>query len=181
MLQTWCLDPLLNWPNEYLKCDINLGLSAGPLDKLPLIYSDNLAHQTIDSLSEWYLHKVSVTPIAKGITARYTDKSVMQSMDGDISIIFEISRNSSFYKNVFSIPILGMFLLYFFHKENNIIFLFFYIPLYFLRSLSSFNNSIIFIKRLSSWCINIGGHFNFNVRTHVPNQTCTHCLCARFK
>ena len=122
LLQTWCLDPLLNWPNEYLKCDINLGLSPGPFDKLPLIYSDNLAHQIVGSLSEWHLHKVSVTPIGKGITARYTDNSVIQSMDGDISIIFEISRNSSFYKNVFSIPILGTFvyfiLFFFFLKEN---------------------------------------------------------------
>lgn len=68
---------------------------------------DKLPHKNVDSLSEWNLHKISVNPIIKGTFARFTDKDIMQSMDGDVSIIFEISRNGAFYKNVFSVPILG--------------------------------------------------------------------------
>ncbi|XP_065367779.1 acetylcholine receptor subunit beta-type acr-3 [Calliphora vicina] len=106
-LTTWCINPERNWPNEQLKCDIDLGLAAEPLEKLPLIYKDKMAHINVDSLSEWRLHRVAVNPIVKGIMARFTDKDIIQTMDGDISIIFEISRNSAFYKNVFSMPILA--------------------------------------------------------------------------
>ncbi|KAM7342262.1 neuronal acetylcholine receptor subunit NtR [Cochliomyia hominivorax] len=108
ILTTWCINRDQNWPNEHLKCDINFGLAAGPLEKLPLIYSDTKEpHEAVDSLTEWHLHKISVNPIAKGLMARYSDKDIIQTMDGDISLIFEISRNSTFYKNVFSVPILA--------------------------------------------------------------------------
>ncbi|XP_037822468.1 neuronal acetylcholine receptor subunit beta-4 [Lucilia sericata] len=107
ILTTWCVNAEENWPNEHLKCEIEFGLESGPLEKLPLIYKDKMPHDNVDSLSEWHLHRISVNPIVKGMIARFTDKDIIQSMDGDISIIFEISRNSTFYKNVFSVPILA--------------------------------------------------------------------------
>lgn len=169
ILTTWCINPQENWPNEHLECDISFGLEAGPLQKLPLIYDDKRYHDTVDSLSEWHLHKISVNPIEKGIMARFSDKDIVQTMDGDISLIFEISRNSMFYKSVFSVPILGKELgIYIESYDFNIIF----------YSLSNFNNFIVFAKRLSSWCPDIGGDFNFNVGFNVYNQTCSYTLCS---
>lgn len=108
ILTTWCVNPEQNWPNEHLKCEIDFGLEPEPLTVMPLIYKDKLMHDSVDSLSEWHLHKISVKLINEGTSARFTDKEMLQTMDGDVSLIFEISRNSAFYKNVFSVPILGM-------------------------------------------------------------------------
>ncbi|XP_073847024.1 neuronal acetylcholine receptor subunit NtR [Musca autumnalis] len=106
-ITTWCPNPFENWPNEQLSCDIVLGLDQGPLESLPLNYNTTWSHPRIDSLSEWTLREIHVTSVASGATMRYTDKQILQAMDGDVAIVFDISRNGRFYRNVFSMPILA--------------------------------------------------------------------------
>lgn len=109
LITSWCPNPLENWPNEHLDCDIILGLDQGPLDSLPLVYKGKWKHPKIDSLSEWTLHEIGVRTVASGMQTRFTDKQILQAMDGDIVVEFDISRNNHFYRNVFSMPILGKY------------------------------------------------------------------------
>ncbi|XP_061401757.1 neuronal acetylcholine receptor subunit beta-4 [Musca vetustissima] len=106
-ITTWCPNPFEDWPNEELSCDIVVGLDQGPLQRLTLNYNDTWKHPPIDSLSEWTLRGIHVTSVASGANMRYTDKQILQAMDGDIAIEFFIVRNSGFYRNVFSMPILA--------------------------------------------------------------------------
>ncbi|XP_013119601.2 uncharacterized protein LOC106096405 isoform X2 [Stomoxys calcitrans] len=106
VFSSWCPNAMKNWPNEHLLCDVIFGLDPGPLGTLDLIYDGHWAHPKIETLSEWTLKAITVSTVDNANNMRYTDKKVLQSMVGDIAIEFEIARNSRFYKNVFSMPIL---------------------------------------------------------------------------
>ncbi|XP_005187051.2 uncharacterized protein LOC101893266 [Musca domestica] len=106
-ISTWCPNPYENWPNEELTCDIVFGLDQGPLESLTLSYNGTWSHPVINSLSEWSLREIRVTPVAGGANMRYTDKQILQAMDGDVALEFAIARNGRFYRNVFSMPILA--------------------------------------------------------------------------
>lgn len=111
-MHTWCPNPLQNWPNELLNCELALGVSTENLQRLKLVYDRQspLSKTPISTLTEWSFKQIAVTSIENSVLARYTNAGIIQSRNGDISIIFEITRNSSFYQNVFIMPIVGKYL-----------------------------------------------------------------------
>uniref|UniRef100_A0A1B0G7M4 Neurotransmitter-gated ion-channel ligand-binding domain-containing protein n=1 Tax=Glossina morsitans morsitans TaxID=37546 RepID=A0A1B0G7M4_GLOMM len=109
VMHTWCPNPLQNWPNELLNCELALGVSTENLQRLKLVYDRQspLSKTPISTLTEWSFKQIAVTSIENSVLARYTNAGIIQSRNGDISIIFEITRNSSFYQNVFIMPIVA--------------------------------------------------------------------------
>uniref|UniRef100_A0A1A9V5D9 Neurotransmitter-gated ion-channel ligand-binding domain-containing protein n=1 Tax=Glossina austeni TaxID=7395 RepID=A0A1A9V5D9_GLOAU len=109
VMHTWCPNPLQNWPNELLNCELALGVSTENLQRLKLVYDRQspLSKTPISALTEWSFKQIAVTSIENSVLARYTNAGIIQSRNGDISIIFEITRNSSFYQNVFIMPIVA--------------------------------------------------------------------------
>ncbi|KAL9919377.1 neuronal acetylcholine receptor subunit NtR [Glossina fuscipes fuscipes] len=109
VMHTWCPNPLQNWPNELLNCELALGVSTENLQRLKLVYDRQspLSKTPISVLTEWSFKQIAVTSIENSVLARYTNAGIIQSRNGDISVIFEITRNSSFYQNVFIMPIVA--------------------------------------------------------------------------
>uniref|UniRef100_A0A1A9ZGK1 Neurotransmitter-gated ion-channel ligand-binding domain-containing protein n=1 Tax=Glossina pallidipes TaxID=7398 RepID=A0A1A9ZGK1_GLOPL len=109
VMHTWCPNPLQNWPNELLNCELALGVSTENLQRLKLVYDRQspLSKTPISALTEWSFKQIAVTSIENSVLARYTNAGIIQSRNGDISVIFEITRNSSFYQNVFIMPIVA--------------------------------------------------------------------------
>uniref|UniRef100_A0A1A9WIU0 Neurotransmitter-gated ion-channel ligand-binding domain-containing protein n=1 Tax=Glossina brevipalpis TaxID=37001 RepID=A0A1A9WIU0_9MUSC len=109
VMYTWCPNPLQNWPNELLNCELALGVSSENLQRLKLVYDREspLSKTPISTLTEWSFKQISVTNIENSVLARYTKAGIIQSRNGDVSVMFEIIRNSNFYQNVFIMPIVA--------------------------------------------------------------------------
>lgn len=87
-----------------------LGLEQDSWDNIPLVMVDRLWMENVNPLTEWRLNKLSFKTVNNGVIARYTPAGILSTMTGDMSIIMEISRNSHYYRNVFTMPVLSMFL-----------------------------------------------------------------------
>uniref|UniRef100_A0A0K8UNT0 Uncharacterized protein n=1 Tax=Bactrocera latifrons TaxID=174628 RepID=A0A0K8UNT0_BACLA len=113
---TWCVDTKQNWPHERLNCGLILGIeSFSPRTREPItLQYDNtmpLPVEPFSMLSEWHFRQISISQIvnAASNTSRYDTQAIAQSMNGDISLDFTIERNGAFYRNVYTMPILGSY------------------------------------------------------------------------
>ncbi|KAH8290831.1 hypothetical protein KR054_006303 [Drosophila jambulina] len=129
-LTSWCVDSARNWPKERVTCDIELGLVGQEGDNqgnLALIYDQKHSpvapNEHVNTPSGWTFLDISVVQVGNDSANRYTQKSTLQTMAGDVAIEFTIQRNSSFYMTVFYVPLIGrryLILNYYFHYINTL-------------------------------------------------------------
>ncbi|XP_020800363.1 neuronal acetylcholine receptor subunit alpha-3 [Drosophila serrata] len=113
-LTSWCVDSARNWPKERVTCDIELGLIGQKGDNqvnLALIYDQKHSpvapNEHVNTPSGWTFLDISVVQVGNDSVNRYTQKSMLQTMAGDVAIEFTIQRNSSFYMTVFYVPLIA--------------------------------------------------------------------------
>lgn len=113
-LTSWCVDSARNWPKERVTCDIELGLigqEGNDQGNLALIYDQKRSpvapNEHVNTPSGWTFLDISVVQVGNDSANRYTQKSMLQTMAGDVAIEFTIQRNSSFYMTVFYLPLIG--------------------------------------------------------------------------
>ncbi|CAD7012792.1 unnamed protein product [Ceratitis capitata] len=111
---TWCVDAKHNWPHERLNCGLLMGLetfSPHKHEPITLKYDNTvpLPVEPFNMLSEWHFRQLSIAEIVSNDdkTSRYSAKAIARTINGDLSLGFTIERNSGFYRNVFTMPILA--------------------------------------------------------------------------
>lgn len=175
---TWCVDTKRNWPHERLNCELILGIeSFSPRTREPIILEcDNskpLSVELYNMLSEWHFKQISIWQIVNEAnnTSRYNKQAIAQSMSGDISFDFIIERNGAFYRNVYTMPILGSYAVR--YGANQV---FQNMAVVFLCSLWDVAGFVFLAARLSTRWSNIGGVPRHLHGCDVRHEACTHHL-----
>ncbi|XP_034109092.1 proton-gated ion channel subunit pbo-5 [Drosophila albomicans] len=109
-LRTYCVDTARNWPNERLNCDIQLGVeeNSGHIDLIFDQQQQPLApNEHVNTPSGWTFIEIAVSHVDNSSDMRYTSDGAIQTISGDVVIGFIIQRNSSFYKQVFVMPLIA--------------------------------------------------------------------------
>lgn len=111
-LSTWCAPHSgYSWPKEHLDCEVIFGFDGRQASQqltLNYDYQKPLFNNFIVMNSfEWIFHTVAIASYDTEDHQRYSYDGILQSMRGDIAVEFKISRQSNFYGNVFSMPIIG--------------------------------------------------------------------------
>ncbi|XP_068146061.1 neuronal acetylcholine receptor subunit beta-3 [Drosophila tropicalis] len=111
-ITSWCVDTARNWPNERVICDLELGvIEVEDRSTISLIYDRQQRplspNEHVNTPSAWTFVEIAVVHVANDSSRRYSPKYMLQSMNGDVAIQFTMQRNSSFYKLVFAVPLIG--------------------------------------------------------------------------
>ncbi|KAH8395369.1 hypothetical protein KR222_003019, partial [Zaprionus bogoriensis] len=107
-LSNRCVDLARNWPSERIECDINMGIDqnqalialAHDRHSQPLPPNDH-----VNTPSGWTLREISVVQVENTTDKRYSVNGFLQTMAGDVSIIFKLHKNSEFFVHVFVVPL----------------------------------------------------------------------------
>lgn len=109
-LTTWCVDTSRNWPNEQIKCDIEMGIDHSQA-LISLVY-DHLSkplgpNDHVNTPSGWTFREMEVEQVENATSMRYSPKGLLQTIAGDVNIGFKLQRNSAFFIHTFVVPLLG--------------------------------------------------------------------------
>jgi len=109
-LSTWCVDTAQNWPNERIFCDIQLGIEENG-GRIALVADPEqrpfAINEHVNTPSGWTFVEIGVSHVDNTTAMRYTSEGTIQTISGDVTIGFTIQRNSSFYRHLFVMPLIG--------------------------------------------------------------------------